>query len=110
MSAVVQQIQAAIDPFWDSEKNGLPGLSSVRIALQTVHDNRVSGEADYLIVALRGYYDQAMTQEVDLTLVPQPPAKNRAHFQPPNLAQSLTQAIAAAQKQIKATTATAITY
>jgi hypothetical protein len=103
ISAVVQQIQAAIDPFWGSEKNGLPGLSSVRIALQTVHDNRVSGEADYLIVALRGYYDQAMTQEMDLTLVPQPPAKNRAHFQPPNLAQSLTQAIAAAQKQIKAT-------
>lgn len=103
ISAVVQQIQEAIDPFWDSEKGGLPALSSVRIALQTVHDNRVSGEADFLIVALRGYYDKAMTQEVDLTLVPQPPPKNRAHFQPPNLAQSLTDAIAAAQKQIKAT-------
>ena len=103
IAAVVQQIQQAIDPFWDSEKNGLPGLSSVRIALQTVHDNRVSGEADYLIVALRGYYDKAMTQEVDLTLVPQPPAKNRAHFQAPNLAQALTDAIAAAQKQIKTT-------
>ena len=103
ISSVVQQIQQAIDPFWDSEKSGLPGLSSVRIALQTVHDNRVSGVADYLIVALRGYYDRARTQEVDLTLVPQPPAKNRTHFQPPNLAQSLTQAIAAAQRQIKAT-------
>lgn len=102
LSAVVLQIQEAIDPFWDSEKNGLPGLSSVRIALQTVHDDRVSGEADYLIVALRGYYDRAMTQEVDLTLVPQPPPKNRARFQPPDLAQSLTRAIAAAQKQIKA--------
>lgn len=49
ISSVVQQIQQAIDPFWESEKNGLPRLSSVRIALQTVHDNRVSGEADYLM-------------------------------------------------------------
>lgn len=81
---------------------GIAGISYPQSKDAPVDRHALSFFHGYLIVALRGYYDQSMTQEVDLTLVPQPPPKNRAHLQPPNLAQSLTQAIAAAQKQIKA--------
>lgn len=102
ISSVVQQIQKAIDPFWDSKAKGLPPLTSVKIALQTVNDSKISGEVDYLVVALQGYYDNSVTQEVDLTLVPQEPAKRHALAKLPNLAKSLKDEISAAQSQIKA--------
>src|ERR1700690_3113860 len=76
VSDLVADIQSAIDPFFGSQPNGLPQLSSVKLALQTVQENRIAGEADYLIVAVKGYYDNAFTQEMDLTLVPQ----QRAHI------------------------------
>ena len=69
------------------------------MVLQTVHDSRISGEADYLVVALKGYYDNASTQEVDLTLVP----KQTVALGGPTIGQALTNAIASAQKEIQAT-------
>jgi hypothetical protein len=98
---VVAAIQDAIDPFWQP-KAGLPPLATVKVALQTVHDTKFSGEADYLIVALKGYYDHAFTQELDLTLAP-PPRGVSVERLPEDITKALHDAIESAQKQIKAT-------
>lgn len=98
---VVAAVQDAIDPFWKTTA-GLPPLASVKVALQTVHDTKFSGEADYLIIALKGYYDHAFTQELDLTLAPRPP-ELRAESLPESITKALREAVESAQKQIKAT-------
>jgi hypothetical protein len=98
---VVAAIQDAIDPFWQP-KAGLPPLGTVKVALQTVHDTKFSGEADYLIVALKGYYDHAFTQELDLVLVP-PPRGLSEEGLPQGITKALHDAIESAQRQIKAT-------
>lgn len=98
---VVKAVQNAIDPFWQGSPNGLPPIASVKLALQTVHDNRISGEADYLIVALKGYYDNAFTQEMDLVLVPQQKFAALDLVNGPSLEKALHDAIESAQGQIK---------
>jgi hypothetical protein len=103
ISDVVEAIQRAIDPFWQSSPNGLPPIASVKIALQAVRDDRLSAEADYLVVALKGYYDNAFTQEIDLTLTPRKSAQENAEEFGPSIETRLRDAIASAQKQIAAT-------
>jgi hypothetical protein len=100
---VVDVIQKAIDPFWQAQPSGLPPISSVKLALQTVRDSRLSGEADYLVVAVKGYYDNAFTQEVDLTLVPQRRIAPLIAVPGPTIEKALRAAIESAQKQISAT-------
>lgn len=102
ISEVVDEVQKAIDPFWQAQPNGLPPIASVKLVLQTVHDSRLTAEADYLVVALKGYYDNAFTQEVDLTLVPQRVIANKAAIGP-EIEKALHDAIISAQQQIKAT-------
>jgi hypothetical protein len=102
---LIAAIQRAIDPFWDVKD---PPLSSVKVALQTVRDNRISGEVDYLVVAVKGYYDNAATEEVDLTLMPkQPPAQLLALKDAgPDIEKALREAIENARKQISKTYST----
>lgn len=103
VSDLVADVQTAIDPFFGSQSNGLPQLSSVKLALQTVQENRITGEADYLIVAVKGYYDNAFTQEMDLTLVPQSVPHIFSLATGPTITEALHDAIASAQTEIKAT-------
>jgi hypothetical protein len=103
VSDIVKEVQAAIDPYWQdpAHPSALPPIASVKIALQTVHDNRLSLEADYLVVAVKGYYDNAYTQEVDLTLVPAKPSENKLLGL--SMGDALKEAIGSVQKEIQTT-------
>lgn len=102
VSDVVKEVQNAIDPYWQdpAHPSSLPPIASVKIALQTVHDTRLSAEVDYLVVALKGYYDNAYTQEMDVTLVPQKPAGEKAHAL--TAGEALRDAIGSVQKEVQA--------
>jgi hypothetical protein len=102
VSDLVKEVQNAIDPFWQdpAHPGSLPPIASVKIALQTVHDTRLSGEVDYLVVALKGYYDNAYTQEVDITLAPQKPSAEKARAL--TAGEALRAAIEGVQKEVQA--------
>jgi hypothetical protein len=100
---VIAEVQDAIEPFWESN-GGLPPLSAVEIDLQTVRDDKISAEADFLVVALQGYYDNAVTQEVDIKLA-KPPKGTRAAattLKHPSISEVLRNEIAEIQKVVKA--------
>lgn len=98
VSDVVSEVQDAIDDYY-APANGLPGIKSVKVSLQTVHDDKFSAEVDYLIVALKGYYDKATTQEIDLTLVPK--SVENVRTVESDVTKTLKQLIAGARNEIK---------
>lgn len=88
--------QAAIlqgDNKWD--------LKTAKITLQTVNDNRISTEVDWLIVALKGNYENSTASTLDLTLVPS--VNKFLAFSEDTLAMELTKAILSAHSKIKTT-------
>jgi hypothetical protein len=111
VSDIIKSVQAAIDSFSprsDAQENSLPPLQKVKLTLQTVLNSKTSAEVDYILVALKGYTDNAFTQELDVTLTPEQPKKTLMSF---NMTSSITKditkelekAIRAAQNQIKST-------
>jgi len=98
---IVKAIQDSIDSV-QSGASKLPPIQSVKVALQTVNDTRLSGEADYLVIAIKGYYDNAFTQEIDLTLVPTQVNQLQKQAVPgtADLKRDLVKAIQDAQKEI----------
>lgn len=106
VSDIIKSVQVAIDPFYQTTDapSSLPPLKSVKLSLQTVQDDKISIEADYLLVALKGYNDNAHTQELDVILTPEEPKLTTKSFkEPPSIADILQQAIRSAQNQVQRT-------
>lgn len=107
VSDIIKSVQAAIDSFYPqakAQKNRLPPLKKVKLTLQTVLDSKTSVEADYLLVALKGYTDNALTQELDVILTPEQPKKARMTFDVTSfITKELEKAIKAAQNEIQST-------
>lgn len=111
VSDIIKSVQTAIDPFYQESGNNsnLPPLKSVKLTLQTVLDSKASVEADYLLVALKGYNDNAHTQQLDVILTPEQPKMAAEQFnETASIADVLKQAIQNAQNQIQRTYASKI--
>lgn len=108
ISEFVEAVQDAINPFYQSSPSSpssvswLPRISSVKLALQTFRELKITGGLQYLVIAAEGYYDDTATEEVTLTLVPQAPGiSQRATTTQRLITQALHDAIAAVQKEVK---------
>jgi hypothetical protein len=71
-------------------------------------DDKTSAEADYLIVALKGYYDNSQTSQLDITLTPEKPPEIKELALPlDDTIKQLKKAILSAQQEIQKTYASA---
>ena len=103
---IIKSVQTAIDSFYPQAgvDSSLPPLKNVKLSLQTVLDNKATGEADYLLVALKGYNENVQTQELDVILTPEQTKMTTMSLnEPPSIAVVLQQAIKKAQEQIQRT-------
>lgn len=106
VSDIIKSVQTAIDSFYQQSgvDNNLPPLKNVKLTLQTVLDSKATGEADYLLVALKGYNENVHTQELDVILTPeQPKITTKSLNELPSIADELQQAIKKAREQIQRT-------
>jgi hypothetical protein len=55
----------------DTTTSQLPPLSRVKISLQTVQDVKIGAGANFLVISLKGYDENAITRSLDIVLVPE---------------------------------------